>query len=272
MTSVIRQEWKRRSSNTYTSSIVLAAVNLLALALFYFNPDGGPILPFLPDWVMNELLIPIVILIDTVGFYLGLMFDNASSMKDMLFKDNGYLMKLLPVNSWKLIGGKYITGICELLFFGVQCLVYLLMFGLIASDGEIVISDWSGLTAGNIISFVCMLICALIIVWLFVNTLINMVRTVIAVITKRWKVPKAVIYIVFILITWLTLKWTFTPLFNFLDSIDSVDIGMDLAFSDASSAFMTGVHAGWLADGILMVICGIYYAITCVLYDKFVEV
>lgn len=272
MTSVIRQEWKRRSSNTYTTSIVFAAVNLLALVLYYFNPDGGSILPFAPDWLLSELLIPIVIIIDTIGFYLGLMLDSSASMKDMLFKDNGYLMKLLPVNSWKLIGGKYIAGICELLFFGVQCFIYLVMFGLIASDGTIITSDWSYLSAGTKISFVCMILFAVIVFWVFVNALINMVRTVTAVITKRWKVSKSIIYIVFIVITWLTLKWTFTPLFEILERLDASALGVYFNSQTATDAFATGVRIGWLADGILTVISGIYYAITCVLYDKFVEV
>lgn len=270
MTSVIRQEWKRRSSNTYTFAIVLAAVNLLALALYYFNDGTAPVLPFLPDWFLEDLLIPIAILFDTFGLYFGMMFDNASVMKDMLFKDNGYLMKLLPVNSWKLIGGKYITGLLELLFFGVQSLIYLLMFVLIATDGTVITSDLDYLTTGQKINFFCMLLGAVIVTWLFVNTLINMVRTVTAVITRRWKVPKAVIYIVFILITWLTLKWTFTPLINLLDRVESPVLGM--VFPTEEDILMKGVCFGWIGEGVLMIISGIYYAITCVLYDKCVEV
>ncbi len=269
MTSVIRQEWKRRSSNTYTVAIVLAAVNLLALALYYFNDGMTPVLPFLPDWFLSELLIPIVLLFDTVGFYFGMMFDNASVMKDMLFKDNGYLMKLLPVNSWKLIGGKYITGLLELLFFGVQCLVYLVMFALISSDGAVDI-NFGGLPRRYIVECICMALFAIIVVWLFVNTLLNLARTTTSVITKRWKVPKAVIYIVFILVVWLTLKLTFEPVGQLVENyVDGSDIWM---YSELDPIFRKGMNLGWLAFGITAVISGIYYAITCVLYDKCVEV
>lgn len=269
MTSVIRQEWKRRSSNTYTVAIVLAAVNLLALALIYFDDGMGPILPFLPDWFLSELLVPIVLLIDTVGFYFGMMFDNASVMKDMLFKDNGYLMKLLPVNSWELIGGKYITGILELLFFGVQALVYLVMFGLISSDGTIDI-NFGGLPRRYMVECICMALFAIIVVWLFVNTLLNLARTTTSVITKRWKVPKAVIYIVFILVIWLTLKLTFEPIGNLIETFaESSTMWVE---SEMESIFRKGMNLGWLAFGIVAVISGIYYAITCVLYEKAVEV
>lgn len=272
MTSVIRQEWKRRSSNTYTTSIVFAAVNLLAIALYYFNPDGGPILPFLPDWIMSELLIPIVILLDTVGFYFGIMFDNAASMKNMLFKDNGYLMKLVPVNSWKLIGGKYVTGICELVFFGVQFLIYLLMFALIATDGEEIISELSYLTTGQKINIICMILFAVIVVWLFVNTLLNLARTVTSVITKRWKVPKAVILIVFFLVIWLTLKLTLEPVVNLLETGGTNSVMGDVTGTVGDYMFRNVMRVSWLTVGIFTVISGIYYAITCVLYDKCVEV
>ena len=271
MTSVIRQTWKRRSSNTYTVAIVLAAANLLAMALYYFDGGKGALLPFLPDWVIGDLLVPIVILMDTVGFYLGMMFDNASVMKDMLFKDNGYMMKLLPVSSWKLIGGKYVTGLLELLFFGVQCFVYLLMFSLVNVNFETDIGD---MPVSFAIESVAMVVVALIAVWLFVNTLLNLARTVTSVITKRWKVPKAVVLVVFFLVIWLTLKLTFTPVGHLLDAIDTAaDSTWNLATMESMHVkFRMGMNAGWLVFGIMTVISGIYYAITCVLYDKFVEV
>lgn len=270
MTSVIRQTWKRRSSNIYTTSIVFGAVNLIALVLYYFNPDEGSILPFAPDWLMSELLIPIVILIDTVGFYLGTMLDNGSVMKDMLFKDNGYLMKLVPVNSWKLLGGKYIAGLIETVFYGVQCVVYLTMFLLIASDGSTVSGDWFMLTTGQKINCVCLALFVMLVIWLFVNTLLNLARTVTAVITKRWKVPKAVIYIVFFLVAWLTLKCTFEPLGEFIEKLISNDFGW--VSQSVEESLNAGLGLGWLVGGVLAVISGIYYAITCVLYDKCVEV
>lgn len=271
MTSVIRQEWKRRSSNTYTVAVVLAAANLLAMVLYAFDGGKGALLPFLPDWVVGELLVPIVMLMDTVGFYLGMMFDNASVMKDMLFKDNGYMMKLLPVSSWKLIGGKYVTGLLELLFFGVQCFIYLMLFALISADFTTNIDD---LPVQYVAECIVMALFMLIVFWLFVNTLLNLARTVTSVITKRWKVPKAVILIVFFLVIWLTLKLTFEPVGNFIEgmlsSAESVlgDVTVDIQ----STIFRKALNTGWLVGGILTVISGIYYAITCVLYDKFVEV
>lgn len=273
MTSVIRQEWKRRSSNTYTVAIVLAVANLLAMALYYFDGGKGALLPFLPNWVIGDLLVPIVIIMDTFGFFLGMLFDNASVMKDMLFKDNGYLMKLLPVNSWKLIGGKTITGLLELLFFGVQCFIYLVIFALIESEGSFEV-NLGGMPRRYLAECICMALFAMIALWLFVNMLLNLARTVTSVITKRWKVPKVVVLVVFFLVIWLTLKLTFEPVGNFIEAVvDYTESAMgNLTEYTANIMFRKGMNMGWLVFGILTAISGVYYAITCVLYEKLVEV
>ena len=129
MLSVLKQELKIHKKNIFITAIIFAAIYLCTI--FSMHLSGLFESEKIQD--ISALWFGLSVGLGYIGAFFIALFKGSGSMNDILFKDTGYLIKTIPVSSWKLILGKMIIGLFE---FIVYFALYLLFMTFIFHCGE----------------------------------------------------------------------------------------------------------------------------------------
>ncbi|MEE0999478.1 MAG: hypothetical protein UIH41_07445 [Treponemataceae bacterium] len=247
MLSVIKQEFFIHKKNILIMSILLVGLYV-----------GSGIFTWLNKVFTSENLVDIsalwfsfTMLIGTFGAFFVALIKGSGSMTDILFKDTGTLMKTIPVSSWALIGGKMIVGLVEFLVYGLLFLVYGLCFCLfefqtIPVDIQNAIKDY----IPEILTLGCMFVLG----FLMSQSVINFAQTVFATFGRKTRWGKFLIG----LVIYLGIYWIFRVVGAFIDVID---------FN-----YITDIMELWIPMLIFSVVGIIFYVVTCILYEKKVNI
>ena len=119
MLSVLKQEFSIHKKNILFTSIIIAAIYAISLICLCLNnvTTSENMADFTAIWLAIGLIV------GSVGAFFITLGKGSGSMIDLLYKDTGLLMKTIPVNSLKLIGGKIIIGLLEFI-------IYLILFSI----------------------------------------------------------------------------------------------------------------------------------------------
>ena len=200
---------------------------------------------------ISALWFSFTMLIGTFGAFFVALIKGSGSMTDILFKDTGTLMKTIPVSSWALIGGKMIVGLVEFLVYGLLFLVYGLCFCLfefqtIPVDIKNAIKDY----IPEILTLGCMFVLG----FLMSQSVIKFAETVFATFARKTRWGKFLIG----LVIYLGIYWIFRVVGAFIDVID---------FN-----YITDIMELWIPMLIFSVVGIIFYVVTCILYEKKVNI
>jgi len=126
MLSVLKQEFSIHKKNILFTSIIIAAIYAITLICLCLNNviTSENMTGFTAIWMAISLII------GTVGAFFITLGKGSGSMIDLLYKDTGLLMKTIPVNSLKLIGGKIIIGLLEFFIYVALFSVYFCLINL----------------------------------------------------------------------------------------------------------------------------------------------
>ena len=148
MLSVLKQEFKIHKKNIFITAIIFAAIYLCTI--FSMHLSGLFESEKIQD--ISALWFGLSVGLGYIGAFFIALFKGSGSMNDILFKDTGYLIKTIPVSSWKLILGKMIIGLFE---FIVYFALYLLFMTFIFHCGEEIALALSMDIQFNDFCFVC---------------------------------------------------------------------------------------------------------------------
>ena len=126
MLSVLKQEFSIHKKNILFTSIIIAAIYAISLICLCLNNviTSENMADFTAIWVAISFVV------GSVGAFFITLGKGSGSMIDLLYKDTGLLMKTIPVNSLKLIGGKIIIGLLEFIIYIALFSVYLCLINL----------------------------------------------------------------------------------------------------------------------------------------------
>lgn len=244
MLSVLKQEFKIHKKNIFITAIIFAAIYLCTI--FSMHLSGLFESEKIQD--ISALWFGLSVGLGYIGAFFIALFKGSGSMNDILFKDTGYLIKTIPVSSWKLILGKMIIGLFE---FIVYFALYLLFMTFIFHCGEEIALALSMDIKFNDFSREIVVLCVgIIVLFILIQSILNFSFTVYTSFTKKVKYSKIIlaiiIYFLFSFVVELTGAFLNIIDFNLIDDILSV----------------------WILMGIFIVISVILYVGTCLLYDK----
>ena len=119
MLSVLKQEFSIHKKNILFTSIIITAIYAISLICLCLNNviTSENMADFTAIWLAIGLIV------GSVGAFFITLGKGSGSLIDLLYKDTGLLMKTIPVNSLKLIGGKIIIGLLEFI-------IYLILFSI----------------------------------------------------------------------------------------------------------------------------------------------
>ena len=115
MLSVLKQEFSIHKKNILFTSIIITAIYAISLICLCLNNviTSENMADFTAIWLAIGLIV------GSVGAFFITLGKGSGSMIDLLYKDTGLLMKTIPINSFKLIGGKLIIGFVEFIIYVV---------------------------------------------------------------------------------------------------------------------------------------------------------
>ena len=142
MLSVLKQEFSIHKKNILFTSIIIAAIYAISLICLCLNNviTSENMADFTAIWVAISFVV------GSVGAFFITLGKGSGSMIDLIYKDTGLLMKTIPVNSLKLIGGKIIIGLLEFFIYTTLFSVYLCILTLYAKNNS---SDFIKISLSN---------------------------------------------------------------------------------------------------------------------------
>ena len=243
MLSVLKQEFSIHKKNILFTSIIIAAIYAISLICLWLNNviTSENMADFTAIWVAISFVV------GSVGAFFITLGKGSGSMIDLIYKDTGLLMKTIPVNSLKLIGGKIIIGLLEFIIYVALFSVYFCLINLYVKYHS---SEFIKITLSDSMFEYFSLFCFAITLFILAQTVLNFAFTLSKSFVKNTKwsgiIVAVTIYFILSFIVEIT-GATFDVIhFNFPD--DFVNF--------------------WILVILFTIISIVLYIITSILYDK----
>ncbi len=265
MLSVLKQEFFIHKKNIFLTSMLLIGLYVVCIILGCLNQaiESDKITGLAAMWLGFSMMI------GSFGIFFIALLKGSGSMNDILFKDTGTLMKTVPVSSWALVGGKMIIGFLEFVIYAAISSIFAMVCGLFAwfnvkNDPGFILSEYGYMSLieflenvveiGEIMPEILTLVCMVLLAFIILQAIINFALTLYATFGKNTRRGKILIgvAIYFILYAILRTVGAFLDVINF-ELINDI---MDL----------------WIPMGIFTVVGAGLYAVTCILYEKKVNI
>ena len=180
MLSVLKQEFSIHKKNILFTSIIITAIYAISLICLWLNNviTSENMADFTAIWVAISFVV------GSVGAFFITLGKGSGSMIDLLYKDTGLLMKTIPVNSLKLIGGKIIIGLLEFIIYVALFSVYFCLINLYVKYHA---SEFKKITLSNSIFEYFSLFCFAITLFILAQTVLNFAFTLSKSLVKNTK-------------------------------------------------------------------------------------
>ena len=243
MLSVLKQELSIHKKNILFTSIIITAIYAISLIFLLLNNviTSENMADFTAIWLA------IGSIVGSVGAFFITLGKGSGSMIDLLYKDTGLLMKTIPVNSLKLIGGKIIIGLLEFFIYTTLFSVYLCILTLYAKNNSL---EFIKISLSDSIFDCFSLFCFVITLFILAQTVLNFAFTLSKSFVKntKWSGILVGVTIYFIL--------------SFIVEITSATFDIiHFNFPDDFANF-------WILIILFTIISIVLYIITSILYDK----
>ena len=243
MLSVLKQEFSIHKKNILFTSIIITAIYAISLICLCLNNviTSENMTDFRALWIAIGLIV------GSVGAFFITLGKGSGSMIDLLYKDTGLLMKTIPINSFKLIGGKIIIGLLEFFIYAALFSVYLCILTLYAKNNS---SELINISLSDSMFEYFSLFCSAITLFILAQTVLNFAFTLSKSFVKntKWSGILVGVTIYFIL--------------SFIVEITSATFDIiHFNFPDDFLKF-------WILVILFTIISIVLYIITSILYDK----
>ena len=243
MLSVLKQEFSIHKKNILFTSIIIVAIYAISLICLCLNNviTSENMADFTAIWIAIGLIV------GSIGAFFITLGKGSGSMIDLLYKDTGLLMKTIPVNSLKLIGGKIIIGLLEFFIYITLFSVYLCILTLYAKNNSL---EFIKISLSDSIFDCFSLFCFVITLFILAQTVLNFAFTLSKSFVKntKWSGILVGVTIYFIL--------------SFIVEITSATFDIiHFNFPDDFANF-------WILIILFTIISIVLYIITSILYDK----
>lgn len=243
MLSVLKQEFSIHKKNILFTSIIITAIYAISLICLCLNNviTSENMADFTAIWIAISSIV------GSVGAFFITLGKGSGSMIDLLYKDTGLLMKTIPINSLKLIGGKIIIGLLEFFIYAALFSVYLCILTLYAKNNS---SELINISLSDSMFEYFSLFCSAITLFILAQTVLNFAFTLSKSFVKntKWSGILVGVTIYFIL--------------SFIVEITSATFDIiHFNFPDDFANF-------WILIILFTIISIVLYIITSILYDK----
>ena len=243
MLSVLKQEFSIHKKNILFTSIIIVAIYSISLICLCLNNviTSENMADFTAIWLAIGLVV------GSVGAFFITLGKGSGSMIDLIYKDTGLLMKTIPINSFKLIGGKIIIGLLEFFIYTTLFSVYLCILTLYAKNNS---SELINISLSDSMFEYFSLFCSVISLFILAQTVLNFAFTLSKSLVKntKWSGIIVAVTIYFIL--------------SFIVEITSA------TFDIIHFNFPDGIVNFWILIILFTIISIALYIITSILYDK----
>ena len=243
MLSVLKQEFSIHKKNILFTSIIITAIYAISLIFLLLNNviTSENMADFTAIWMAIGLIV------GSIGAFFITLGKGSGSMIDLLYKDTGLLMKTIPVNSLKLIGGKIIIGLLEFFIYTTLFSVYLCILTLYAKNNSL---EFIKISLSDSIFDCFSLFCFAITLFILAQTVLNFAFTLSKSFVKntKWSGIIVAVTIYFIL--------------SFIVEITSATF--DIIHFNFPDDFVNF----WILVILFTIISIVLYIITSILYDK----
>ena len=243
MLSVLKQEFSIHKKNILFTSIIITAIYAISLICLYLNNviTSENMADFTAIWIAISSIV------GSVGAFFITLGKGSGSMIDLLYKDTGLLMKTIPINSLKLIGGKIIIGLLEFFIYAALFSVYLCILTLYAKNNS---SELINISLSDSMFEYFSLFCFIITLFILAQTVLNFAFTLSKSFIKntKWSGILVGVTIYFIL--------------SFIVEITSATF--DIIHFNFPDDFVNF----WILVILFTIISIVLYIITSILYDK----
>ena len=243
MLSVLKQEFSIHKKNILFTSIIIVAIYAISLICLCLNNviTSENMADFTAIWIAISSIV------GSVGAFFITLGKGSGSMIDLLYKDTGLLMKTIPINSLKLIGGKIIIGLLEFFIYAALFSVYLCILTLYAKNNS---TEFIKISLSDSIFDCFSLFCFAITLFILAQTVLNFAFTLSKSFVKntKWSGILVGVTIYFIL--------------SFIVEITSATF--DIIHFNFPDDFVNF----WILVILFTIISIVLYIITSILYDK----
>lgn len=243
MLSVLKQELSIHKKNILFTSIIIAAIYAISLICLWLNNviTSENMADFTAIWMAIGLIV------GSIGAFFITLGKGSGSMIDLLYKDTGLLMKTIPVNSLKLIGGKIIIGLLEFFIYTTLFSVYLCILTLYAKNNSL---EFIKISLSDSIFDCFSLFCFVITLFILAQTVLNFAFTLSKSFVKNTKWSGIIVGV------------TIYFILSFIVEITSATFDIiHFNFPDDFANF-------WILIILFTIISIVLYIITSILYDK----
>ena len=243
MLSVLKQELSIHKKNILFTSIIITAIYAISLICLWLNNviTSENMADFTAIWMAIGLIV------GSIGAFFITLGKGSGSMIDLLYKDTGLLMKTIPVNSLKLIGGKIIIGLLEFFIYTTLFSVYLCILTLYAKNNSL---EFIKISLSDSIFDCFSLFCFAITLFILAQTVLNFAFTLSKSFIKNTKWSGIIVGV------------TIYFILSFIVEITSATFDIiHFNFPDDFANF-------WILIILFTIISIVLYIITSILYDK----
>ena len=243
MLSVLKQEFSIHKKNILFTSIIITAIYAISLICLWLRNviTSENMADFRALWMAISLII------GSVGAFFITLGKGSGSMIDLLYKDTGLLMKTIPINSFKLIGGKIIIGLLEFFIYAALFSVYLCILTLYAKNNSL---EFIKISLSDSIFDCFSLFCFAITLFILAQTVLNFAFTLSKSFVKNTKWSGIIVGVIIYFIL------------SFIVEITSATFDIiHFNFPDDFANF-------WILIILFTIISIVLYIITSILYDK----
>lgn len=203
----------------------------------------------------SEIIFFVTVIMGTLGTFIICVGKGAGCAEDMLFKDTSYLMKTIPRTSWSIFAGKLIIGLLEFFMYCIMFTIFLLIY---LSIHTVMFTDISVFSAlKDIIKVIIKQLPDIInialftlLFYIFMQITVNFTLTTYYALCRDKKWTKILLFVFAVLFVRFAVK--VTSFFVDFENFDIIEKSAEL----------------WPPVLILTGIAGIYYVLTCIIYDK----
>ena len=243
MLSVLKQEFSIHKKNILFTSIIIAAIYAISLICLCLNNviTSENMADFTAIWVAISFVV------GSVGAFFITLGKGSGSMVDLLYKDTGLLMKTIPVNSLKLIGGKIIIGLLEFIIYVALFSVYFCLINLYVKYHA---SEFIKLTLSDSMFEYFSLFCFAITLFILAQTVLNFAFTLSKSFVKNTKWSGIIVgVIIYFLLSFI---------------VEITGATFDVIHFNFPEDFLKF----WILVILFTIISIVLYIITSILYDK----
>ena len=243
MLSVLKQEFSIHKKSILFTSIIITAIYAISLICLCLNNviTSENMSDFTAVWIAIGLIV------GSVGAFFITLGKGSGSMIDLLYKDTGLLMKTIPVNSLKLIGGKIIIGLLEFFIYAALFSVYLCLLTLYAKNNS---SEFINISLSDSMFEYFSLFCFAITLFILAQTVLNFAFTMSKSLVKN---PK-----------WSGIIVGLTSYFILSFIVEITGATFDII----NFYFPDEIYDYWILMILFTIISAVLYIITSILYDK----